>query len=100
MSFKSFMESLLPSIHVKAETLAPQSSYVSNGVGFAWGAITFNQWVMAITLLLGVLTFVVNLYFQSKRNQREKARERRDEELHLKRMAESLNNKSEHTEQD
>jgi len=86
MSLKSFMEQTLPSLHIKAESLAPQSSYIANSAGFAWGAVTFNQWVMGITLFLGILTFAVNFYFQCKRNQRERAREEREKELHRGKM--------------
>jgi len=41
---------------------------------------------MGITLFLGILTFAVNFYFQCKRNQRERAREEREKELHRGKM--------------
>lgn len=86
MSLKHFIESTFPSLHMKADSLLPQSSYVTNGVGFAWGAISFNQWVMGITLVLGILTFIVNFYYQRQRNKMERAREAREDELHRARM--------------
>jgi len=86
MSLKNFIENTLPSLHIKAESLAPQSSYIANSAGFAWGAVTFNQWVMAITLLLGIATFAVNFYFQCKRNAREKAKAAREAELHREQL--------------
>lgn len=86
MSLKNFIETTLPNLHIKAESLAPQSSYAANAAGFTWGAVTFNQWVMGITLLLGVLTFFVNFYFQCKRNARERAREERERELHYQKL--------------
>lgn len=90
MSLKNFIESGLHSFNMKAESLAPSSAYLTNGAGFTWGAITFNQWVMGITLILGLLTFVVNLYFQAKRHEFEKAKEERERELHdLKMMVNS-----------
>ena len=86
MSLKNFIESTFPSLQMKADSLLPQSSYVTNGVGFAWGAITFNQWVMGITLVLGILTFVVNFYYQRQRNKMERDRAAREAELHRARM--------------
>lgn len=85
------MENGLSNLHIKVESLAPQSSYVANGIGFTWGAVTFNQWVMFITLVLGIATFVVNFYFQCKRNAREKAKEQRERELHREKMQHLLN---------
>ena len=81
-------------MHIKADAVVPQTSYWTNGIGFAFGAISFNQWIMAITLLLGVATFLVNWHFQRRRDEREA-------ELHEKRMAEvrglyrDLNHRSE-----
>tara|TARA_B100000029_G_scaffold324186_1_gene316610 strand:- start:282 stop:527 length:246 start_codon:yes stop_codon:yes gene_type:complete len=59
------------SLHTTIETAAPKASYAANGIGFAIGAMTFNQWVMAITLLLGIATFFVNFWFQRRRDRRE-----------------------------
>lgn len=86
MSLKNLIESYSQNLSIKAESITPQASYWTNGVGFAWGAITFSQWVMGITVILGVLTFVVNSYYQRQRNERERARERREQELHRARM--------------
>ncbi len=86
MSLRNFIESNLSGLQLKAEAFAPQTSYLTNGVGFAWGAVTFNQWVMGITLILGILTFLVNFHYQKKRNERERAREAREAELHRARM--------------
>ncbi len=66
--------------------MAPQSSYITNFAGFTFGALTFNEWVMAITIILGVLTFAVNTYFQIKRNMREKEKASRELEFHDKKM--------------
>lgn len=86
MSLRNFMENVAPNLHAKLESLAPQASYTANAAGFTFGAITFNQWVMGITLVLGILTFVVNFHYQRKRNERERAREQREAELHRARM--------------
>jgi hypothetical protein len=86
MSFKSFIESTFPNIQMTADSLLPKSSYGFNLFGFAWGAISFNQWVMGITLVLGILTFIVNFYYQRQRNKMERAREAREDELHRARM--------------
>lgn len=91
MSLRNFIESTFPSLHMKADSLLPQSSYITNGAGFAWGAVTFNQWVMAITLVLGILTFVVNFYYQRQRSNFEKAREARENELHQAKMRKLFN---------
>lgn len=91
MSAKNFIENALPSFHLKVESLAPQASYTANAAGFTFGAITFNQWVMGITLVLGVLTFIVNFHYQRKRNERERAREAREDELHRIKMQQLLN---------
>lgn len=81
MSLKNLIDNA-SFFQMKLETAVPASSYATNAAGFTWGAITFNQWIMGITLILGILTFVVNFYFQCKRNSRDKAKERREMELH------------------
>lgn len=86
MSLKNLIESYSHNLSMKAESLTPQASYITNGAGFTWGALTFNQWIMGITIVLGILTFAVNSYYQWKRNERERARERREQELHKARM--------------
>lgn len=86
MSFRNLIDSYSHNIAMKAESLTPQAAYITNGAGFAWGAMTFNQWVMLVTLILGVLTFFVNLYFQWRRNEREKRHESRESEVHAKQM--------------
>jgi len=66
-------------LQAKSELLASQASYVTNGGVFVWGAMTFNQLFTAIGLVLALLTFVVNVYFQRRRDDR-------DSEFHNKRM--------------
>lgn len=61
------------------EQAAPATSYVTNGLIFSWGALTFNEVMMLIGTVLAIATFLVNLYFQRKRDKRE-------HELHLKEM--------------
>jgi heme exporter protein D len=90
MSLRSLIESLSHDLSIKVESLAPQASYTTNGIGFAWGAVTFNQWAMGITVTLGVLTFVVNSYCQRQRIKMERARERREQELHDQRMKQAM----------
>ena len=63
----------------KVESLASQASYAANGGVFVWGAMTFNQLLAAIGMVLALLTFVVNVYFQRRRDER-------DAEFHNKRM--------------
>ena len=66
-------------LQAKSEALASQTSYVTNGGVFVWGAMTFNQLLAAIGMVLALLTFVVNVYFQRRRDER-------DAEFHNKRM--------------
>ena len=66
-------------LQAKSEALASQTSYVTNGGVFVWGAMTFNQLLAAIGVVLALLTFVVNVYFQRRRDER-------DAEFHNKRM--------------
>jgi len=67
------------SLQAKAESLASPASYITNGSVFVWGALTFNQLLAVIGVVLALLTFVVNVYFQRRRDIR-------DSEFHDKRM--------------
>ena len=79
MSLKTFMESTSHNLSIKFESSAPAASYATNGFVYTWGAMTFNQIMMLIGIVLSLATFAVNLYFQ-------KRRERREQELHESRM--------------
>lgn len=79
MSLKNLIESSSQNISIKAESVAPATSYITNGFVFTWGAITFNQIMMLVATVVGLATFFVNLYFQ-------KRRDRREQELHRQRM--------------
>lgn len=68
------------SIPAKGESLAPAASYITNGGVFVWGALTLNQLLAISAFVLALATFVVNLYFQRRRD-------RRESEFHEKRMA-------------
>lgn len=65
------------------EQAAPATSYVTNGLVFSWGALTFNEVMMLIGAVLAVATYLTNLYFQRKRDKRE-------HELHLRHMQSRL----------
>ncbi len=82
MSFRNLIDSTSQNFSIKAESLAPATSYVTNASVFTWGALTFNQIMMLIGTVLALATFAVNLYFQ-------KRRDRREQELHRKRMESS-----------
>lgn len=86
MSLRNLMESTSSQIQIKAESVAPATSYITNGFVFTWGALTFNQIMMLIGTILALATFFVNLYFQRKRDARERAREQREAELHRRSM--------------
>lgn len=79
MSLKNLIESSSHSISIKAESVAPATSYITNGFVFTWGALTFNQIMMLVATVVGLATFFVNLYFQRRRDKRE-------QELHRRRM--------------
>lgn len=81
MSLKNLIDNA-SSLHVKLESAAAPASYATNTVGFTWGAVTFNEWVMAITLILGLLTFIVNFYYKREKNKMDRADEKRKQELH------------------
>ena len=79
MSLKTLIESSSSQLQIKAESVAPATSYITNGFVFTWGAMTFNQVMMLIGTALAIATFFVNLYFQRRRD-------RREQELHRKKM--------------
>lgn len=67
------------SMPIKIESAAPATSYITNGLVFSWGALTFNEIMMLIGAVLAVATYLTNLYFQRKRDKREA-------ELHVRNM--------------
>lgn len=83
MSLKSALISALSSLHMKADQLPATASYTTNGLVFTWGAMTFNQVVALIGAVLALLTFVVNTYYQRRRD-------RREADLHAQRMRNEL----------
>lgn len=71
MSFKASILAMFSSMNVKADQIPAVASYATNGLVFTWGAMTFNQVVALIGAVLAVLTFVVNTYYQRRRDRRE-----------------------------
>lgn len=71
MSLKDLAGHAASSVHLKVESAAPAVSYATNGVVFAWGALTFNQIMMLIGTVFAILTYFTSLYFQRKRDKRE-----------------------------
>lgn len=71
MNFKDLAEHAAGGVHLKIESAAPAVSYATNGVVFAWGAISFNQIMMLIGTVFAILTYFTSLYFQRKRDKRE-----------------------------
>jgi len=59
-------------LQIKAETATANVSYATNGIVFAWGAISFNQIMMFIGTVFAVATYFTTLYFQRQRNRRER----------------------------
>lgn len=56
-------------------------SYVTNFVGILFGVITLQELGVIVGIILGVATFITNLYFKRKQ-------EKRAQEEHLARMHE------------
>lgn len=79
MSLKSTLISTLSNLHMKVDQLPATASYTTNGLVFTWGAMTFNQVLALIGAVLALLTFVVNTYYQRRRD-------RREADLHDQRM--------------
>ncbi len=71
MSLKAYLMSALSNLHMKADQLPATASYATNGLVFTWGAMTFNQVLALIGAVLALLTFVVNTYYQRRRDRRE-----------------------------
>ncbi|TDF41575.1 hypothetical protein EYS14_01605 [Alteromonadaceae bacterium M269] len=61
------------------------ASYFANGGAIVFGVFTVQELGVAVGIILGVLTFITNLYYIRKQEQRER-------ELHDKRMRESYEN--------
>lgn len=83
MQLKDIAENITQHSTVKMEAAAPATSYITNGLVFSWGAMTFNEVMMLIGAVLAVATYITNLYFQRKRDKRE-------HELHVKNMQSKL----------
>lgn len=79
MSLKNSIESLTSVFPGKAESIAPATSYITNGFVFTWGALTFNQIMMLIGTIFAIATYFTSLYYQRRRDKRE-------HELHVQRL--------------
>lgn len=47
------------------------AAYVTSGATFISGSVSLNEWLTIGGFILAVLTFLVNFYFQKKRDIRE-----------------------------
>jgi len=79
MNVRDFAQHAGGMLQIKAETAAQNVSYATNGIVFAWGAVSFNQVMMLIGTIFAVATYFTTLYFQRRRD-------RREHELHQHRM--------------
>jgi hypothetical protein len=87
VSLPETLHSAASALHTKIETAAPVASYTTNGAMFTWGAFSYNEVVMLVGAILGLATYFTGLYFQKRRETREryfqKRRDDREQELHL-----------------
>lgn len=67
-------------LQLKIESAAPSLSYLANGFVFTWGMMSFNQMMMLIGTVFAVATYFTSLYFQRRRDRRER-------ELHKHKIA-------------
>lgn len=72
------------SLDAKADVVAQNSPYVGSAVIAGGSILTFNQWMGLLGLLFSVLLGLATFWFNV---QMQKRRERREIELHHKRMA-------------
>ena len=86
MSLPESVNSAAAAFHVKIETAAPIASYATNGAMFTWGAFSYNEALMLVGGIIGLATYFTGLYFQKRRETREryfqKRRDDREQELH------------------
>ncbi|MDG5498952.1 hypothetical protein [Marinobacter sp. BGYM27] len=67
------------SLQAKADSLAANASYLTNGSLAVFGALTLNQLIGLAGLGLGLLTLLFNVWMQRRRD-------RREQEFHERRM--------------
>jgi len=90
MSLPETVQSAAAAFHIKIETAAPMASYTTNGAMFTWGAFSYNEVLMLVGGIIGLATYFTGLYFQRRRETREryfqKRRDDREQELHEHRL--------------
>jgi deoxyribodipyrimidine photolyase-like uncharacterized protein len=90
VSLPDTVQSISSAAHTKIESVAPAVSYAANGAVFTWGAISFNQIMMFVGGIIGLATYFTGLYFQKRRETRDryfqKRRDDREQELHKHRL--------------
>lgn len=76
---------------MKVESMPAAASYTANGAAIVYGTFSLNEWLALLGAILGVLTFILNMRYQRRREERERRREERERELHrLKVMNEEV----------
>ena len=51
---------------MSVDKIATETSYLVNAMSFSWGAMTFNNWMMLISVLAGIGTGIGNWYYKRK----------------------------------
>ena len=90
MSLPETLHSAASALHTKIESAAPIASYTTNGAMFTWGAFSYNESLMLVGGIVGLATYFTGLYFQKRRETRDRhfqeRRDAREQELHEHRL--------------
>jgi len=90
MSLPETTQSAAAAVHLKVESVAPMASYTTNGAVFTWGAFSSNEIAMFVGGIIGLATYFTSLYFQKRRETRDRyfqeRRDDREQELHEHRL--------------
>ncbi|WP_373432709.1 HP1 family phage holin [Pseudoalteromonas sp. SW0106-04] len=62
------------------------ASYSASAVTAAGGALSLNEVVLVLSIVFAALTFLVNAYYQRRKDLRDQKRSTQDSEYHAHRM--------------
>lgn len=54
-----------------ADKVTTAAAYTTSGATFLAGSMSLNEWLAVGGFMLAIATFIVNIYFQRKRDKRE-----------------------------
>ena len=61
--------------------MATDTSYVVNALSFSWAAMTFNNWMMLISMLFGLATVLISWHYKRKEDIRQNEKHEIEMEL-------------------